>query len=574
MPPLAGWLSAEAFLLLATLLVLLARKRRGRAARLTGAAAEPAQDQGDDPRHQKLESLRLLASGIAHDFNNLLGAMVGNLELARSELDPKAPAQTHLAALEQLLGRASHLVAQILAYSGKGKAQLQALDLNRQAEEITRVLRASLAGKASLRWEPAPGLPPMEGDLAQIQQVITNLVLNAFEAVDAQGGVITVRTGSEQLTEVVIERAFQGQPVSPGPHVTLQVTDNGSGMAPEVKERIFDPFFTTKLAGRGMGLSAVQGILRSHQGGIQVSSREGEGTTFTLLFPAADAPARVEEVLEPWSDAALRGTGVILVADDEDALRTVAVSALRRLGFDPLEARDGLEALQVYEANRDRIRLVLMDLTMPRMDGEEAYRALRRAGAMVPIILSSGFGQEEAYQRFRAKGLAGFLQKPYRLQDLDRTVRDALEGKDGRTSLKQLHPEKWVVWSREFETGHPLIDQQHQTLVKAFNELAALAGKGEGPERLNQALAHIIDVATTHFGIEEGLMAGSGYAQIRAHRAVHALLTSQIQDLAWKLRSGGLSMTPLVVNFLGDWVVCHLTSEDRHLARHLKTGGH
>ena len=529
-----------------------------------------------DLQRQKLESLGLLAGGIAHDFNNLLGAMIGNVELFRLESDPKGPAETRIRILEQLLDRASNLVGQILAYAGKGKFQVQTLDLNLQVEEMTRVLRASLSRKASLQWEPDQELPTMEGDLGQIQQVIMNLVLNASEAVDPNGGVITIRTGRAGLTQAVIDKEYQGQALRPGPHLTLEVADNGPGMAPGIQERIFDPFFTTKFTGRGLGLSAVQGILRSHQGGIQVASREGVGTTFKLLFPAVTAPVRQEaiEPPDPELEAKFRGTGMILVVDDEEALRAVAVAALGRLGFDTLEARDGLEALQVYEANRDRVRLVLMDLTMPRMDGEEAYLELRRAGSMVPIILASGFGQEEAFQRFRGKGLAGFLPKPYRLQSLVTTVQDALEGTKAKTERPGRPPRKPVAWLHEFETGHPLLDAQHQGLVEAFNDLVVATEKGVRKEEPEQALACLIGATITHFGVEEILMVGAEYPNAKQHQVMHAYLTNQIQDLAQQVHQGQASFTPAVLNFVEDWLYCHLQSEDRHLARHLERKGH
>jgi PAS domain S-box-containing protein len=373
-------------------------------------------------QRQKLESLSLLAGGISHDFNNLMGAMIGNVELARMELADEDPVLERLQAIEDLVTRASGLVEQILAYAGKGRYQAQALELNAQVEETTRVLRSSLAGRASLDWEPAPGLPPMEGRQAQIRQVIVNLVLNAVEAGAGPDGLITIRTGLQVLGPDDLLREYPGQALKPGPYLTLEVSDHGRGMSAQVKARIFEPFFTTKVRGRGLGLSAVQGIVRSHAGGIRVVSEEGKGTAIKLLFPpAAVAKIQAEPVLPVF-----QGKGTVLVVDDEEALRGVAVAALRHMGFETLEARDGLEGLQVGAMNRDRIRLILMNLTMPRMDGEEACLELRRAGVTAPLILSSGFAKEELYRRFQGKGLAGFLPRPYRYQDLVSAVREAL----------------------------------------------------------------------------------------------------------------------------------------------------
>jgi hemerythrin-like metal-binding protein/PAS domain S-box-containing protein len=528
-------------------------------------------------QHQKLESIGLLAGGIAHDFNNLLGVLSGNLELARMELGKEGPAEAQFQAMEAVVSRATTLVAQILAYAGKGKFQVQVLDLNQEVEGMIRLLRISLSRNAILRWEPAPGLLSMMGDLAQIHQLVMNLVLNASDAVAPRGGAITIRTGLETISQATINRHFLRQALSPGLHLTLEVADDGAGMAPEVQERIFDPFFTTKFTGRGLGLAAVQGILRSHQGGILVDSREGAGSTFKVVFPAMAAPKGAGVLDSPIREVRFneyRGSGTVLVVDDEDDLRMVACSALCRLGFQVLQARDGLEALQVFEANRERIRLVLMDLTMPRMDGEVAFRELRRASARMPIILSSGFGPEEAMQRFTGKGLAGFLQKPYRFQDLLDAVRQAL-GEDAGEPGRKCPPQKPLLWTPEFATGHAVIDGQHQELVDGFNHLLATIQDAEGwkgaPE---EALHTFIGATVAHFGVEEGLMTEAGYPNTMDHKAVHAHLTNQIQDLALEMHRGQVDLSPPILNVLEGWLMCHIQFEDRHLVEYLMTNGH
>ena len=521
-------------------------------------------------QHQKLESVGLLAGGIAHDFNNLLGALNGNLELARLEAGAEGVVATHLRTMEALIQRASGLVAQILAYAGKGKSQVLTLDLNHQVEELTRLLRGSLARKATVHWEPAPGLPALEGDPAQIQQVIMNLLLNASEALGPEGGVITLRTGLETLTPAAIKARYPGQALAPGPHLTLEVADNGVGMSPQVQEKIFDPFFTTKFTGRGLGLAAVQGILRSHQGAIQVESGEGEGTTFKVLLPAVAVPAPMED-LKPKALgpalAAYRGWGAVLLVDDEDAMRAMAGAALCRMGFRVVEARDGVEALEAFRMEQGGIRLILMDLAMPRMDGEEAFRALRRAGARMPIIITSGFGQEEVLQRFKGKGLAGFLQKPYRLQAMAELIRTAL-GEDG---AEPGLPHPAVVWSADFESGHPLLDAQHQALVARFNELVgAVQAGGDGRPAPEEALHDFIGATVAHFGIEEGLMEDGDFPESQQHKAVHAHLIRQIQELAQDVHRGAVAFGPPLLNFLEGWLLCHVQFEDRHLIRFLK----
>jgi len=524
-------------------------------------------------QHQKLESIGLLAGGIAHDFNNLLAAMSGNMEMAGLELGPEAPALPYVRTTETLISRASTLVAQILAFAGKGRFQMQTLDLNQQVEEMTRLLRPSLSRNATLHWEPAPNLPSLEGDPAQLQQVIMNLVVNASDAVAPRGGIITLRTGQEALDREGIDRHFPDQALRPGPHVILEVEDNGPGMAPQVKERIFDPFFTTKFTGRGLGLAAVQGILRSHSGGIRVASKEGEGTTFKLFFPAGLGAKQVGTPEPPACQVRFtdyRGSGTVLVVDDEEALRAMAGSALCRLGFKVLEAQDGQEALEVFEANREEIHLILMDLTMPRMNGEEAFRELRRAGARIPIILSSGFGPEETLQRFTGKGLAGFLQKPYRFQSLVDAVREALGEHYGEGEPLRYPPPKSVLWLPEFATGHPVIDAQHRGLVEGFNRLVAttLDANGEkgAPE---EAFHNLIGATMAHFGIEESLMAAAAYPEASSHKDVHMHLTSQIQGMAGEIQRGLVGFSLPSLNFLEGWLLCHIQYEDKALVHYL-----
>jgi PAS domain S-box-containing protein len=379
---------------------------------------------------QKLESLGVLAGGIAHDFNNLLGAMQGNVELAMTEAS-LALAMPYLETLKGLMAKGSGLLRQMLAYSGRGKSTVRILNLNQLVQEMIHLLGTSISKKAQMRLNLHPQLPPMEADPDQIQQVVMNLVINASEAMGEQTGVITLSTRPEEVDQSTINVICEGQPIRPGPHVGLEVSDNGSGMPPEVLKQIFDPFFTTKFTGRGLGLAAIHGIVRGHQGCIQVSSEPGRGSTFKLLFPAARGqvgPAVADPPLPRSSAARTSGTGKVLVVDDEDEMRAVVVAALGQAGLHALQARDGLEALGLFQEHRDQIRLIIMDLTMPNMDGEEACRELRQNGATVPVVLSSGFNETEALRRFEGLGLAGFLQKPFALGSLVDLVRKLLAG--------------------------------------------------------------------------------------------------------------------------------------------------
>jgi hemerythrin-like metal-binding protein/PAS domain S-box-containing protein len=523
---------------------------------------------------QKLESLGILAGGLAHDFNNLLGAMEGNVELAKLVAPAEGRVLPYLQTLEGLIDRSSSLVQQILAYAGRGSATITTLDLNLQVEELTRLLRASLSRRAALRLFPEPELPPIRGDRAQIQQVIMNLVLNASEAVDLHSGVITIRTGREDLDEAAIRATYRGQALEPGPHVFLEVADDGPGIPADVLERIFDPFFTTKFAGRGLGLSAVLGTLKAHHGGIQVHSGPGEGTSFRLVFPAAP-PGEVPETVEDHdfeeAISAYQGTGAVLVVDDEEPIRATAVQALRHLGFETLEAGDGLEALQVFEANRDRLRLILMDLTMPRMDGEETYRALRSLGMLIPVILTSGFCEADVLDHFRGKGIAGFLQKPYRLRLLVLAVRKALDQTQG---LPALQPRKPLHPSQDLDMGCAMLNQQHHWILGAFNQLAeTFSASGQGREQ-EKALAALIEATLTHFGVEETLMESLAYPRTREHQACHARLIRQINTVAERIRQGTLSFSPSLLDFLESWIMHHSQDEDRRLAQFIKARGH
>ncbi|BDU73528.1 PAS domain-containing hybrid sensor histidine kinase/response regulator [Mesoterricola silvestris] len=374
---------------------------------------------------QKLESLGVLSGGIAHDFNNLLGAILGNLGLAQMEISPTASASTRLKTIESLVVKATNLTRQMLAYSGRGTFEIKPIHLNVLVEEMTHLLTISISKKVTMRYSLDRTVPLIQADASQLQQVVMNLVINASDAIGDNPGTITVRTGVMSADADYLERTFQSQPMAPGTFVTLEVADDGSGMSPETQKRIFEPFFTTKFSGRGLGLSAIQGIIKGHGGGIRVYSEVGKGTTFKLLFPATSAPAGAQP--GPEALQLFHGAGTILVVDDEESIRTMAAGILTQMGFDALLAADGMEALMLYETHKADIRLIILDLTMPHMDGAEAFAALRARGHATPVVLSSGFNESEAVTRFRGEGLAGFLQKPYRVQSFIQAVKAALE---------------------------------------------------------------------------------------------------------------------------------------------------
>ena len=378
---------------------------------------------------QKLESLGVLAGGIAHDFNNLLTGILGNASLASLELPEGSPIHDYLGQINQSSLRAADLCKQMLAYSGRGRFVVQKVDLNRLVEETTHLLQVSISKHAALRFNFAPQLPSIEADATQIRQVVMNLVINASEAIGGRSGVISLNTGVTRIDRAYLAGAVAAPEITEGDYVALEVSDNGCGMEPETLAKIFDPFFSTKFTGRGLGLAAVLGIMRGHAGALKVYSEVGRGTTFKLLFPCASGPA---EAVRPTVAArpAWRGRGRVLVVDDEETIRTTAARMLRVLGFEPELATHGLEAVETLRANPGRYALVLLDLTMPVMDGEQAFTELRRLQADVRVVLMSGFNRQEAVARSTGKGLASFLQKPFSMDALTEMMQAVL-GSEG-----------------------------------------------------------------------------------------------------------------------------------------------
>ena len=375
---------------------------------------------------QKLESLGVLAGGIAHDFNNLLVGILGNASLAMVELSPESPIRGVLHQIETSALRAAELTNQMLAYSGHGRFVVQAISLSRLIEDMSPVLESIVGEHVAISYRLAPDLPPTHADATQLRQVIVNLVSNASDAIGAKDGLVSISTGAVQLDRRYLNDTFLDDDLPEGLYVYVEVSDTGVGMDLQTKKRIFDPFFSTKFAGRGLGLAAVLGIVRGHQGALKVYSEPGKGSTFKVLLPYADAPV---ESAPPqlFGVGAWRGSGVVLVVDDEEAVRTVARRILERFGFEVITAADGQEGVDVFQQHADRIVAVLLDVTMPVMDGEQAYREMRLIRPDVRVVLSSGFSEQDATTRFAGKGLAGFIQKPYRATALVELLQSILE---------------------------------------------------------------------------------------------------------------------------------------------------
>ena len=372
---------------------------------------------------QKLESLGVLAGGVAHDFNNLLTGILGSASLVFETLSPSSPNRRPVAEIIKAAERASGLTRQLLAYAGKGKFVTEVINLSELAREITGLIETSIPRKVQLRLDLKPDLPAIEADTGQLQQVIMNLVINGAEAIGEAAGAVTLATGVQIVDEPYINSVLGKDDLIPGQYVTLEVHDTGCGMDEATLARIFDPFFTTKFTGRGLGLAAVRGIVRSHKGALKVYSRPGQGTTFKLLFPVAQAGVPVSST---GARHDLRGSGTILVVDDEEIVRQTARNTLEHYGYSVILAKNGEEAIKIFREDPGRIALVLLDLTMPIMGGEETLRHLTSFRPSVRVLLSSGFNEVEAIRRFTGKGLAGFVQKPYAAVQLATRVKSVL----------------------------------------------------------------------------------------------------------------------------------------------------
>ena len=374
---------------------------------------------------QKLESLGVLAGGIAHDFNNLLAGVLGNADLALMDVAPTSPARESLTGISQAARRASELCRQLLAYSGKGRFHVQPVDLAELVQEMGQLLSISISKKAVLKYHFAPDLPAIEADATQLRQVIMNLILNASEAIGERSGAISLTTGRICCDADYLAGAYCAEGIGPGDFVYLEIADTGHGMDRAIRDRIFDPFFTTKFTGRGLGLAAVLGIVRGHRGAIRVYSEPERGTTFKLLFPASAqlAPRAMDKAKanERW-----QGKGTILVVDDEESIRSLSRRMLERSGFSVTTATDGRDAIEKFQLDRNGIVLVVLDLTMPHLDGEACFRLLRESKPDVKVLLSSGYNEQDVVSLFAGRSPAAFIQKPYTTQELLAKVREVL----------------------------------------------------------------------------------------------------------------------------------------------------
>jgi PAS domain S-box-containing protein len=378
-------------------------------------------------RHtQKLEGIGVLAGGVAHDFNNLLTGILGNTSLAMEDLPADDPTRDLLQNVLSSSEQAAHLTRQLLAYAGKGQFVIEPVDVSRLVREISTLIQTSIPKNVNLRLELRDAMPPIQADPSQLQQLVMNLVVNGAEAIPAdENGTVIVTTGLQNVDECSVQGTLAGSQLAPGLYVALHVHDNGCGMDEATLARIYDPFFTTKFMGRGLGLAAVQGIVRGHKGALKVSSRPGRGTMFKVLFPVGGRsahPARPETA--PFLLALDR---LVLVVDDEEIIRRTAKSMLERQGYTVVLAKNGQEGVELFSALGERVSAVLLDMTMPVMSGMEAIGLLKDIDPTAKVILSSGNAEAEVLRKFKGTGLSGYIQKPYTSRMLAEKIKQILE---------------------------------------------------------------------------------------------------------------------------------------------------
>jgi PAS domain S-box-containing protein len=374
---------------------------------------------------EKMESLGILAGGIAHDFNNLLQGVIGGAELALMYLEPPSPVYENIQTIISSANKATDLSKQMLAYSGKGKFNIQNVDLQKITDAIVDQLNKSLSKNLVLKSKVSNDVPAIRGDISQVSQSIKNLVINASEAIGDNSGDINILVGTKICDNFYLNEIEMEENLIEGEYVFIEVSDTGCGMNRETISKLFDPFFTTKFTGRGLGLSAVQGTMRGHKGAIHVDSQFGKGSTFTLLFPIhKESEKKIEQ--EIVADNTFVPTGKVLLVDDDEIPRVIGKRMLEKIGFEVLTANNGVEALPIYKENIDQISLVILDLTMPEMNGEETFVELNKINKDVKVIVSSGYDEHEVANRFVGKSVVGFCQKPYKYQTLKKKIIEIL----------------------------------------------------------------------------------------------------------------------------------------------------
>jgi signal transduction histidine kinase/CheY-like chemotaxis protein len=389
--------------------------------------------QAEDERHQlharllesqKLESLGLLAGSIAHDFNNLLSGVLSNAELAELDLPEEGPLNARIEQIKQAAVRMADLSREMLAYSGRGPFNVTYVDLNALVREMSNLLTTGISKRVHLCFKFAEAPVVVEAEATQIRQVLMNLITNASDAMHQKSGEITLTTGVIEAHAADFEGVPWANELKEGSYAFFEVEDKGCGMTPETIRRMFEPFYTTKPHGRGLGLAAVQDIVRRHHGALRIRSVPGAGTTVRVLLPLpADmaGPPNPPPMENNW-----RGTGTILVVDDDETARDTAATLLAHLGFQTLLAADGDDALRCFQRSQECIRAVLLDATIPGLEGREVVVRLHAQRPGLPVHLTSGYSEGEVMKDYVGVRLNGFVLKPLEVGRLSHVLRESL----------------------------------------------------------------------------------------------------------------------------------------------------
>ncbi len=376
---------------------------------------------------QKFDSLYLMAGSIAHTFNNYLMGVLGNLELALSNLPAQSPVKPYIEKSDRAAKRVAQLSRLMLTYVGQAKGETRTIGLQELLEDMSRMLEASISKKMKLVFKLPQSPHFFKGDPSQMRQVVMSLISNATEAIGATEGTITISTGVVYCDSDQFQQPFLQEDLPAGDYVYLDVADTGCGMEAHIQVKAFDPFFSTRSKGRGMGLAAVLGIVRAHHGTVTLDSRPGEGTTVRILVPTAEGPSE-SLVVKPEVSGEWHGSGTVLLVDDEEMVQEVGRDMLEELGFRVLTADDGIEAVSRFREHREEIVCIILDMNMPRMGGDEAFHELRQIDSTIPVILCSGFTEEQVAKRFLDDLPAPFMGKPFQLSVLAGKLRQLLRG--------------------------------------------------------------------------------------------------------------------------------------------------
>jgi signal transduction histidine kinase/ActR/RegA family two-component response regulator len=398
------------------------------------AEAEEAQKEEQDKlsleqqsqQSQKMESLGVFVDGIAHDFNNILAIIIGYCSLAEMGYEAS---ENHIPGIEIAAERAAELCRQI---AEKTKLAQSQVNMGTLVNEMVKMLKSTINLNAVIKLDLPPELPLIKGDASQLRQIVMNLIINASEAIGEEQGEIYVSLEKTQVIEGQSEKDHLGQDIPPGWYVCMEISDNGCGMDDDTKQRIFEPFYTTKFTGRGLGLSAVLGIITAHDGVLQLISQPGQGTTFKVYLPTQTGNfVRDESHPEVSSSEPWQGSGTILLVEDEAQIILIANNMLTMLGFTVIEASNGKEALELYQKNAADISLVVTDMGMPVMDGFELFHELKKLNPELPIIISSGFVNTVVTSRIAREDIAGLVSKPYSFAQLREVLKSVVENNRG-----------------------------------------------------------------------------------------------------------------------------------------------